>query len=160
MYKQLFNHMNLLFENWRKFLLEQRKINVNSLESAVQLLMDNPNQEILIDKPKGSTKKFGGETPWTLPFHYGEYSHIINPADGMGWDLAIIPSAQEGDDSLIPDDPLIPVGCAKYSEDQGKKIGNDKIIVAPNGFVTEDDKKEMEQFFALVGFFDPVEWYK
>jgi len=151
--------MKELFEKWQNFLNEDRPLAINSLDKVIEIIRNNPQQTINIDKPKGNTKKFGGEKEFSLPFHYGEYTHLINPADGMGWDLAIVPSAKESEDSLLPEEPLIPVGYAKYSADQGQKIGNDKIIVAPNGVIKGTDKNEVEDFFTSVGFFDPVVWF-
>ena len=46
-------------------------------------------------------QKFGGVDPITLPFDYGEYPEIVNPADGMGWDIIIVPGSTKENKDLI-----------------------------------------------------------
>ncbi len=103
--------MKLLLENWREFLKEEKRT-INTKEELIDLIRQDPKQEIYLDNPKGTTKKFGGVNPRVLPFDYGEYPQLINPADGMGWDFLLTPSSSEQDESLLP------VGHISYIEDQ------------------------------------------
>ena len=154
--------MKLLLESWREFLKEgekEKQMFVNSLEEVVEIIQQNPKQDISIDRPKNKWKNFGGKKKRKMPFHYGEYTEILNPSDGMGWDLAIVPSSPEGPEGFIPEEPLLPVGHAKYSREHESKIGNDKIILAPNKKYNEDDIKIIENFFDSIGLFEPVVWY-
>ena len=68
-------------------------------------------------------------------------------------DIIIVPSATRGD----PD--LIPVGHIAYSESRPKKMGNDKIIIAPAGDYSSEDAEIIEEFFGPLDGFDPIEWY-
>lgn len=124
-------------------------------EELVQYITDYPNQEIHLDSPKGSSKAFGRgeENKVELPFDYGEYPDIINPADNMGWDVIIVPSATKDDELLIP------VGHVAYSKERPSKRGNDKIILAPQGKYTEQDKDIINNFFVDLEGFEPLTWY-
>jgi hypothetical protein len=149
--------MKLLLENWRRYnesKEDKEKTTMPTLEKMISFLMDNPDQEIYLDSPKGSKKGFGGKKKKKLPFDYGEYSDFINPADSMGWDLIIVPSATK------EDTPLLPVGYVQYVKEREDKVGNDKIIVAPNGSVTSDDISTIEEFFSKLDDFDLVVWHK
>ena len=81
-----------IFEKWKKFLSESV---VNSREELLNIITRSPNQDIFVDTPKGNTKKFGGLEKNVLPFDYGEYTGLINPADGLGWDIIIVPGSSE-----------------------------------------------------------------
>ena len=144
--------MKLLLENWREYLNEEYNKNVKSM---IGFLKDNPNQKINIDSPKGSEKGFGHEAKIPLPFHYGEYPDIINPADDMGWDLIIAPSHDKAAENLIP------VGYAPYKEGSGKE-GNDKIIVSPNGIISDEDKEIITTYFrelnSIKDRFETIRW--
>jgi len=121
-----------------------------------------------------------------MPFHYGEFVEISNPADEMGWDVIIVPSSSdvakteqsEEDDEETAYVPaghnLIPVGYVPVNESQkewtrrtkskkrpqGKPapVGNDKIILAPNGIIEDEDKKDIEEFFRPMWNFKDVVW--
>ena len=112
-------------------------------------------KKIYLDNPMGTEKSFGRgkENKVELPFDYGEYPDIINPADNMGWDLIIVPSATKDDELLMP------VGHVEYSKDRRDKQGNDKIIIAPNTQYTDEDKAIIDDFFANLEGFQPVRWY-
>ena len=110
--------MKKLLESWKKFLTEEKQT-IKTKAELISLLKKDPDQKIFLDSPKGATKKFGGSDPIELPFDYGEYPDIINPADNMGWDLIIVPSATK-DDQL-----LMPVGHVEYSKERRDKEGND-----------------------------------
>tara|TARA_R110000824_G_scaffold141401_1_gene307930 strand:+ start:260 stop:694 length:435 start_codon:yes stop_codon:yes gene_type:complete len=144
--------MKLLLENWRNFLKEE--VSIGSRDELVSFVTNNPKQKIFIDNPKGSGKKFGTDTYFRLPFDYGEWSNILNPADGMGWDLIVVPSADQEDKNLTP------VGHLEYNEERPGSLGNDKIIVAPNGEYTPEDKGTIETFFSKLSFFNPARWYR
>jgi len=121
----------------------------------VRYITTSPHQEIYLDSPRGTSKAFGRgkENKVELPFDYGEYSGIINPADDMGWDIIIVPSA------TVDDELLIPVGHVAYSPDRPKKVGNDKIIIAPSGQFSSTDQRIINDFFADLEGFEPVQWY-
>lgn len=148
----LLKRMKKIFKIWNKFLSEEKKRIVKSLDAVLRIIRNNPDQKTNLDGPRGSIKKFGGDREFHLPFDYGEYVRLINPSDNMGWDFAVVPSAQSREN-------LLPVGHIRYSKDQGEKVGNDKIIVAPNGEYSKQDVERIETFFASVGFFDPAVWY-
>jgi len=149
--------MKYLLNEWRRFLENSENDNdtktiIGSKEQLVKYILQYPeeNKTIHIDSPKGSKKKFGGD-PRTMPFDYGEWPDLINPADDMGWDLIIMP----GSDKNEPD--LKPVGYVAYKEDIVHKVGNDKIILAHNK-VSSSDKKTIEDFFSDMESFKDVEW--
>ena len=142
--------MKNMYENWRFFLKEQAQV-VPTREDMIDILKDNPDQKMYIDFPKGSMKRFGG-SPIKLAFDYGEWTEFINPADGMGWDFVIVPSADPGPN-------LIPVGHVAYLPTFKKKIGNDKIIIAPNGIYSDEDRKVVNDFYLTMKRFDDPVWY-
>jgi hypothetical protein len=128
---------------------------VQTRDEIIELVRENPHQRIFLDSPRGSYKAFGrGEdNKVQLPFDYGEFPDIINPADSMGWDLIIVPSATQESDLLIP------VGHVEYSRERQDKLGNDKIILAPRGRYNEEDQFTIDDFFAQLESFEPVRWY-
>ena len=141
--------MKSLFENWRHYLKENK---INTRDEIIDFIKNNPDQNINIDSPKGSIKGFGGADE-KLPFDYGEWPHLNNPADNMGWDLIIVPSATKDDLNLIP------VGYVEYDPElKPKKIGNDKIIIAPEGNYLQSDKKIIDDFFSSVEHIKKPTW--
>ena len=144
--------MKLLLEAWRRFTADEPMV-VPTREEMVEFLMHNPEQRIHLDNPKGSSKGFGKTNKTPLPFDYGEYPDIINPADNMGWDLIIVPSATKDNELLMP------VGHVEYEKDRRDKLGNDKIIIAPNKQYTEEDRAIIDNFFSALEGFEPVRWY-
>jgi len=132
----------------------ESKQTFDSREKIIHYIQDNPNQKIYLDSPKGSLKGFGRTEKVALPFDYGEWPGLINPADDMGWDLIIVPSATKDDE------PLVPVGHVEYSEERLDKQGNDKIIIAPNKLYTKEDKAIIDGFFNGLEGFEPPRWYK
>ncbi len=157
--------MKQLLTEWRKYLYEDKKP-VATKEELIKIIMREPNQKIFLDSPKGATKKFGGVDPIELPFNYGEYSELINPADNMGWDIIIVPSGNEDDKNLLP------VGHVSYTGDEEKwdensekempndLINNHKIIVAPDGKYDSADKNLIDKFFQARWQFKEVKWYE
>lgn len=70
-----------------------------------------PNGDILIDSPRKTKKRFGQKNYKEMPFHYGEFTEIINPSDDMGWDVIIVPSENiDGEDNIDEFDVEIPMG--------------------------------------------------
>jgi hypothetical protein len=128
--------------------------NISTREGIINYITNNPDQEIYLDNPKGSAKAFGANEKTRLPFDYGEWPQLINPADNMGWDLIIVPSATQQDPNLIP------VGYLAYSNTRPEKLGNDKIIIAPDGNYTQNDKTIIEDFFLGFGSFEPAVWLR
>lgn len=126
---------------------------VNTRREMVNIIRNNPPQEMYIDRPKGSIKKFGGDIPIKLPFDYGEWPEFINPADGMGWDFIIVPSTSQYDENLIP------VGYVAYNELKAKAMWNDKIIIAPDGRYNSEDREIIKGVFAQMEYFDNPVWY-
>jgi hypothetical protein len=133
--------------------MPQKKIKIKSIDKVQKHLHANPLEPINIDVPRGSTKAFGTTEGNPLPFDYGEWPNIVNPADDMGWDFIIVPSSSPSDSRLIP------VGVLKYNNIKPEKIGNDKIILAPGAIYTRDDKEILEDFFKDLPLFSPIEWY-
>ena len=127
------------------------KLILNNKKEVIDYIKDNPNEKIYLDNPKGSKKGFGGTKEVELPFDYGEWSNLINPADDMGWDLIIVPSSTKDSENLIP------IGHADYTEEIEKK-GNDKIIIASNGVYTDKDKETIDNFFDKIDLFKKVKW--
>ena len=144
------NTMKLLLESWKSYLNEKQQM-IASLAEVIDFIKENPNQKIYIDCPKGTCKKFGGKTAKAMPFDYGEWTDLINPADNMGWDLIIVPSAGNKRENLIP------VGYLQYAEGTGKE-GNDKIIIAPWGKYSQEDLNIIEDFFFPMERFEDVRW--
>jgi len=146
--------MSKYYKNWKRFLYEEKTI-IPTREEMVSIIMADPEQERYIDFPKGSLKKFGQDIPMELEFDYGEWPEFINPADGMGWDFVIVPSADSGTPNLIP------VGHVVYKPHYHKKVGNDKIIIAPKvGWESvEEDKKTINDFYGRMKRFDTPVWY-
>ena len=144
--------MKALMENWRKYVTDEPSV-VPTREEMISFLTNDPNQKIHLDSPKGSVKGFGRTNKIPLPFDYGEYPDIINPADNMGWDLIIVPSATKESELLMP------VGHVEYEKDRRDKLGNDKIIIAPSRQYTEEDRATIDGFFSRLEGFEPVKWY-
>ncbi|MAG25837.1 hypothetical protein CMI47_09690 [Candidatus Pacearchaeota archaeon] len=161
---------------------------VEGVDNVLKYLREKENHGkfIFLDNPKNSYKRFGQKNYRKMPFHYGEFVEISNPADEMGWDVIIVPSSSdvakteqsEEDDEETAYVPaghnLIPVGYVPVNESQkewtrrtkskkrpqGKPapVGNDKIILAPNGIIEDEDKKDIEEFFRPMWNFKDVVW--
>lgn len=138
---------------------KKSKIKVKNMKELFSLLEENSSPKIFIDNPMGSKKGFGSKKR-ELPFDYGEFSDWINPADGMGWDIILPPSNRIQDN-------LIPVGYIKINDDkkiwkeradQTPPVGNDKVIVANNGDISNDDIKIIEDFFSSMWQFKKIKW--
>ena len=158
--------MKKLFESWKKYINENMAVSIKNTNDVIDYVRKNSNLNIFLDNPKGTTKKFGGVSPTVLPFDYGEWTDIINPADGDGWDLIIVPSATKDDKNLLP------VGYVHYHEDPQvwkmkgdreppENIGaNDKIIIAPNELYTNNDRETIDTFFDELWQFEEIFWLK
>lgn len=154
---------------------------VDGIDDVLDYLGENPGKFIFLDNPKGSKKRFGQKTYKEMPFHYGEFVEINNPADDMGWDVILVPSAQveqeasQGEVDHVPaGHNFIPIGYVPVNDSQeewtartkspsrpeGKPapVGNDKIILAPDGIVTDEDKRAVEEFFGPMWNFKDVIW--
>jgi hypothetical protein len=160
------------------------EVDKEGIGEVLKYLDENPGKFIFLDNPEGSKKRFGQKNYREMPFHYGEFVEINNPSDDMGWDVVIVPSSsevaksEEIEDEDVAHVPsghnLIPVGYVPVNDDQeewtrktkskkkpqGKPapVGNDKIILAPNGIVTDDDRKSIEEFFGSMWTFKDVIW--
>jgi len=137
---------------------------VNTREELIDMVSASPNQEIYIDSPAGNKKKFGGLQGSVLPFDYGEWPRLINPADNMGWDLIIVPSSSERNINLLP------VGHVQYHDEDEiwERVGkekpinishNTKIILANDSIYYTDDVDIIEDFFKKLVQFKSVVWY-
>ena len=154
-------------QNWNKFLNEEKQV-VSTREELVDLLRDNPDQKRKLDMRKGEGRKsFGGvfKPPVRVEFDYGEFPELINPADGMGWDIIL------ADNSNIDDDNLLPVGHFSYIQDKDlwsnhgvydmpEKIGgNSKIVLSKDGNISDAEKQHLTKFFEDMWQFKDPEWY-
>ena len=156
-------------------------IEIDGVQHAVEYLHENPGKFIFLDNPRGSRKRFGQKNRRIMPFHYGEFTEITNPADDMGWDVVVVPSAfTEEEDAKREHIPsghnLVPVGYVPVNDSQeewsektrsasrpeGKPapVGNDKIILAPDGVYTEADQRSIEDFFGSMWNFKKTIWFK
>ena len=115
-------------ENSNVIYSEAFKRIINNRTEIINYIINNPNEIINIEYAKGSKK--GNNI---LPFDYGEWPNLINPADNHGWDLIIVPSA-------IDKKNLIPIGYVLLN-------GNDKIIVAPNKNFNENDIRLIKNIY-------------
>ena len=139
--------MKIILERWNKFVNEaEEKSSSVSYQEMIELIKSEEGSEIkiFIDVPKGSPKGFGATEKNPVPFDYGEFPDYTNLADGMGWDLIIAPSESGKEWNKVGD--LLPVGKVKYKEGSGKE-GNDKIIMASGGKISEEDKEVLKVFF-------------
>ena len=151
--------MNKIMKKWTNFLENEEKKEQIVLKTRSELydyLKKHPesNKNIEIDKPKGSKKWSDGKNKKILTFDYGEWANLINPADKMGWDLIIMPKYDKNTSNLEP------VGHLTYKDETEKEKKNEKIILAPNSAYSEEEKKEMDDFFSDVDVFNPIVWYK
>ena len=142
--------MKLILENWNKFLneAEEEESSSVSYDKMISFLKGEDASEITIniDVPKGKKKGFGATEKRPVPFDYGEFPDYINDADKMGWDLIIAPSESTGKKGLRKVGNLLPVGRVDYKEGTGKE-GNDKIVMASGGEISEEDKEVIKVFF-------------
>ena len=140
--------MKLILENWNKFLNEAEEEESSSVgyQEMLDLIKGEEGSKLTIniDVPKGDDKAFGATEKTKLPFDYGEFPDHINDADKMGWDLIITPSESGKEWNKVGN--LLPVGRVDYKEGTGKK-GNDKIVMASGGTISEEDKKALKVFF-------------
>ena len=153
--------MKNILNKWGKFLVERVVYNHKEL---INIIRNNPGQIIHLDSPKGTEKKFGGLTKNILPFDYGEWPELINPADDMGWDLVIVPSSAKEERNLLP------IGYIQYKDEDEiwEKVGkkkpanikqNTKIIVAPSEKYNNEDRQIIENFFGKLIQFQKVVWF-
>ena len=140
--------MKLILENWNKFVNEAEEEESSSVDykEMLDLIKGEEGSEIkiFIDVPKGAKKGFGATEKRPVPFDYGEFPDYINDADGMGWDLIIAPSESGKEWNKVGN--LLPVGRVDYKEGTGKE-GNDKIVMASGGEISEEDKEDIKVFF-------------
>ena len=139
--------MKLILERWNKFVNEaEEKSSSVSYQEMLDLIKGEDGSEIkiFIDVPKGKKKGFGATEKRPVPFDYGEFPDYINNADKMGWDLIIAPSESGKEWNKVGD--LLPVGRVDYKEGTGKE-GNDKIVMASGGEISEEDKDALKVFF-------------
>jgi len=150
------------------------EIDIDGIDNAITHLNENPGQALYLDNPIGTKKRFGKDFYLEVPFHYGEVVTMNNPADDMGWDIIIIPSAsKEGIDEVGFGHDLVPIGYVPVNPDEkiwkektkieGKQksppIGNDKIILAPKGSTNiSEDIEIIENFFDTLWQFANVIW--
>jgi hypothetical protein len=160
------------------------EVDKEGIGEVLKYLDENPGKFIFLDNPEGTEKRFGQKNYREMPFHYGEFIEINNPADDMGWDIIIVPSSsevaeteesEEGEAAFVPaGHNLVPVGYVPVNDNQAEwakrtkskkrpkgkpaPVGNDKIILAPNGIVTDKDKKDVEEFFDSMWNFKKTVW--
>tara|TARA_Y100000310_G_scaffold277497_1_gene295295 strand:- start:626 stop:1093 length:468 start_codon:yes stop_codon:yes gene_type:complete len=154
--------MKKIIENWRIYIKESKIIDTK--EQLIDLIKQDPDQEIYLDNPKGTTKKFGGALPRKLPFDYGEYTKLINAADDMGWDIILMPGSKKGDTNLLPVGHISYHGEEELWKSNDREVpenieDNHKIFLAQDGEYSQSDKDLMEQFFKQLWQFKEIQWY-
>lgn len=157
------------------------EIEIEGVHGAMEHLRRNPGMALHLDNPIGTKKwTIDGEKP-PLPFHYGEVIEVSNPSDDMGWDVVIAPEASEisrtsrdGISYISHGHNLLPAGYIPVNSSrstwkkntstnenpEGKEppLGNDKIILAPDGIISELDRREVDAFFGKIWNFDKIVW--
>lgn len=162
--------------------LEDKILDETDIDSDADLLKyleTSPGQYIYLDTPIGHKKSFGDNSE-EMPFHYGEFSELINPADDMGWDIIIVPSqSKSGEEEFDYGNEFVPVGivrvnpsikewASKTKSDKfpsGKKppIGNDKLILARMPWDSGSYKNDVaiiSNFFDKLWQFGKIDWYR
>lgn len=141
--------MKLLLEKFDNIL---NKKNVTYQEILEILKKETP--EIIIERKKHSKTKWGSKS--VIPFHYGEIPSLINPADGMGWDVL----AMDETDLKLSGIVEIHENANKIPPPYGNKPGNHKLIFSKNGKLTEDQICELMEWFGRLPtrgvFKDPI----
>ena len=143
-------------------------------------LEKNPGLLLHLDSPVGTVKWTVDGKGRPMPFHYGEVVEANNPSDDAGWDVVIAPEAtgrskeNEGTHYVPAGHDLQPVGYIPVNIDRdiwakntstpenpnGKvpPVGNDKIILAPNGEISASDIASIEAFFGKIWNFNDIVW--
>ena len=158
--------MKIILEKWKLFLSEQDKSTISKSELLKLLRNDEiDNSRINIDTPRGQEKKFGGLKKVKLKFDYGEWPDLINSSDSMGWYLVIVPSSDKNTPNLKPAGEINYKTDKNTWDDIGKEMpkgmaGNTKIILAPDGVASEEDKKIINDFFSKLIQFKKVVWFE
>ena len=156
------------------------EVDIEGVEEAIGHLESNPGLLLHLDNPVGTVKWTVGGEGVPMPFHYGEVIEANNPSDDMGWDVVIAPEAtresreSEGVHYIPAGHGLRPVGYVPVNPDKeawarntstrdnpgGKEppVGNDKIILAPNGKISPNDAASIEAFFGKIWNFNDIVW--
>jgi len=156
------------------------EVDIESVTGAIGHLEENPGLLLHLDNPIGTFKWTIEGQKRPMPFHYGEVIEANNPSDDMGWDVVIAPEAtgeskeDKGVHYIPAGHDLRPVGYIPVNPDEevwarntstpdnpdGKKppVGNDKIILAPNGEISVDDIASIEAFFNKIWNFNDIVW--
>lgn len=156
------------------------EVDISGTNNAIDYLRSNRGMTIYLDTPIGAKKWRVNGRKVETPFHYGEVIDIVNPSDDMGWDILLSPAASKYEKvfkgvSYVPSGHnLLPVGYIPVnldkdewrrrteSEGRGKPRGpiegNDKIILSPDGVITNEDKHEIELFFDKIWNFSKIKW--
>ena len=134
-------------------LKQNGSMTIKGVDKLVEYIFNHPNQTIKVEYKPGHKRSFAGSKRHTLPFYYGEWPYITNPADGMGWDFVMVPSSD------INENNLLPIGHVAYNQGRPTAIGNDKVIIAPDGKYGEQDRQLIVEFFRKFDFFNEPEWY-
>ena len=148
------------------------EIEIESKKELFLYLKKNPGEFIFLDNPIGTFKSFGDKKK-KLTFHYGEFSGLINPSDDMGWDIIIVPSSNYGVidgefGEVAAGHDLVPVGYVPVNDNEddwmnnaakSPPIGNDKIILAPNGKYLDSDIKTIRDFLSDLWQFDKIKLF-
>jgi len=137
--------LTYIFEN------ESKK---TSFREIVDIGTSNP-VPVTVELHKGENGRWRQDV--VLPFSYGETPLYINPSDDMGWDV-IIPTETPDNQNLVI------VGVVKVHPQadaipypNGNVPGNHKLIVAPDGNISDEDKKAIEEYFsACKCFLKPI----
>ena len=136
----------ILFESDKKIV---------SLDEIITILTDSL-PEIEIEELKNTgRKKWGNPDP--IVFDYGEIPSLINPADGMGWDIIISPDADKTDELLrIVGYVPIKSDADKIPPPFGNKPGNHKLILGKIGRISQQAITKLKNWFKDTVVFDPI----
>lgn len=130
---------------------------IEGIDNILEHLKEDSGRFIYLDNPKGTKKRFGGKVKRKMPFHYGEFTELNNPADDMGWDIIVVPSyplepqeleAEEGDPPATSEGTADRFQFEKLKKDLAKQEAHPTAYISaghnlvPVGYVPVNDDQE------------------
>jgi len=136
--------MNYIENEFNKILFENER-KVISFDEILTFLK-NTLPRLKIEENKGVHKKWGNPNP--IPFDYGEFPDLINPADGMGWDVIISHDADKNDEWLRITG-YVPINDQSHliPPPFGNKPGNHKLILGRFGKIGNQAISTLKDYF-------------